>query len=85
MQLSKVNSEISNIQKENDDLKLKMVKFSNMQYIEETATSKLHMVRADKNSVIYANLTNNYFKDSKPVKTASMKSSFIQKILDFVK
>lgn len=85
MQLTEVNSEISSIQKENDDLKLKMVKYNNMQYIEETATSKLHMVRADKNSVIYANLTNNYFQDSKQKKTGLQNYSFFEKILNFIK
>lgn len=85
MQLTEVNSEISSIQKENDDLKLKMIKYNNMQYIEETATSKLHMVRADKNSVIYANLTNNYFQDSKQKKTGLQNYSFFEKILNFIK
>lgn len=85
MQLTEVNSKISSIQKENDDLRLKMVKYNNMQYIEETATSKLHMVRADKNSVIYANLTNNYFQDSKQKKTSLQNYSFFEKILNFIK
>ncbi|WP_411679198.1 septum formation initiator family protein [Clostridium thailandense] len=56
MELNLVKTNISELNKENDNLKVELVKYNNLQYIEETATNKLQMVPADKGAAIYANL-----------------------------
>jgi hypothetical protein len=45
--------------KENENLKVELVKYNNIQYIEEVAVNKLNMVTPDRNDAIYANISKN--------------------------
>jgi len=56
-ELNSVKSNINTINKENENLKVELVKFNNIQFIEETAMTKLHMIRPDKSLAIYTNLS----------------------------
>lgn len=61
-QLNTVNQNISSINKENENLKVELVRFSNIQYIEDVATKKLKMVRPTKGSIIYCDMNKEIFK-----------------------
>lgn len=62
--LTTVNSQIHNYSMDNENLKVQILKVSNMQQVEETAKTKLHMVTPDKNSIIYNEATKDYFAKS---------------------
>jgi cell division protein FtsL len=48
---------ISAISKENENLKVELVKYNNIQYIEDVAVNKLGMVTPDRNDAIYADIS----------------------------
>ena len=79
-QLNTIQSNISDLNKDNDNLKVELVKYNNVQYIEEVATNKLHMVTPDMNNAIYANISKGTI-----IPTSSSKSdsndSFISKVV----
>lgn len=56
MEFNLVKSSISTVNKENENLKVELVKYNNLQLIEETATNKLQMIKPDKSSAVYTNL-----------------------------
>lgn len=56
MELNLTKHNINEINKENENLKVELVKYNNLQYIEETATSKLQMLPPDKGAAVYTNL-----------------------------
>lgn len=56
MELNSMESNINEINRDNENLRVELVKYSNLQYIEETAVNKLHMLPPDKGSAIYTNL-----------------------------
>lgn len=56
-ELNSVKSSISVINKENENLKVELVKYNNLQMIEETAINKLKMIKPDKSGAIYTNLS----------------------------
>ena len=60
--LTKTRSQISNLQAENENLKIVLLKDSNLKTVEDTAVNKLHMVRPDTSKVMKVDLNKvNYF------------------------
>ncbi len=62
-ELNSVESSINEIDRENENLKVDLVKYNNLQYIENNAVNKLHMIVPDRANAVYVNL------DKKTVKT----------------
>lgn len=56
-QLNTTNQNIAALNKENENLKVELVKYSNIQYIEDIAVNKLGMVTPDRNHAIYADIS----------------------------
>ncbi|MGV8984386.1 hypothetical protein [Clostridium sp.] len=56
---SKAKAQIETLNKENDAYKLELIKFRNIGRIEQTATTKLHMVKPSISDVQYCNLSKN--------------------------
>lgn len=67
---------------ENENLKVALIKASNIEQIETTAKSKLHMVEVDpnKNNVVYAETTKDYFANSTDESKKEAKESVLTKI-----
>lgn len=64
--LTKIKTEIHNLTMENENLKVELIKASNMQQVEKIAKSKLNMITPDKKNVIYTEITKDYFvKDTR--------------------
>lgn len=57
--LNTTKQNIVTLNKENENLKVELVKYNNIQYIEEVAVNKLNMVTPDRNDAIYANISKN--------------------------
>lgn len=58
-ELNKTTQNITALNKENENLKVELVKYNNIQYIEDTAVNKLGMVTPDRNDAIYADISKN--------------------------
>jgi len=58
-QLNTTQHNISALNKENENLKVELVKYNNIQYIEDVAVNKLGMVTPDRNDAIYADISKN--------------------------
>jgi cell division protein FtsL len=59
--INMINDEISTVNKQNEDLRIQLIKVSSIQEVEKVATEKLHMISPDKNHVIYSDLSKNNF------------------------
>ena len=59
--LSNIKNETIILNQENDDMKVQLVKVSNLDNVQNIATNKLHMVKVNQNQVIYADLTKENF------------------------
>lgn len=81
--LNDIRNEISSKKKENEDLRINLIKFQSDQYIENEALGKLHMVKPDKNSIEYIDLSKNNFKTQKEFKEEQNKSNLLAKIKNF--
>lgn len=67
-QLNSVSNNINELSKNNENLKVDLVKYNNIQYIEDSATNKLHMVPPDKGAAVHKDL------DKEVIKTGDKKS-----------
>jgi cell division protein FtsL len=67
-ELNSVKSNISVVNKENENLRVELVKYNNLQLIEETATNKLKMVKPDKGGATYTNLSKEVIQSSEKKK-----------------
>jgi len=80
--LSNIKSQVAAVNKENDNLKVILVSASSINEVEKTATEKLQMVRADRNQVVYADLTKENFKSTSNKNNEDTKVGFFQKIIN---
>lgn len=56
MELNLTKNNINEINRENENLKVELVKYNNLQYIEDIATNKLQMLPPDKGAAVYTDL-----------------------------
>lgn len=83
--LNVMKAEISTLNKENANLKVELVNNSSLQYIEENAVNRLHMVNPTISSVVYANLDNQLIKQTNQNNTKEgLKSSLLSKFKKFL-
>nr|WP_243122766.1 cell division protein FtsL [Haloimpatiens lingqiaonensis] len=73
-----MQNQIATIGKENENLKVELLKYDNIKYIEEIAVKKLNMERPNLGQAIYCDLDTKYFKDNKLQKKDTKKLSFIE-------
>ena len=89
-QVRQLNTEINQMQEENEALKVKILKFSSLSNIQESAEAKLAMVMPQKEDTIKVNFSENYFKNVKD-KTENeenhkeSKGGIISKLFGFTK
>ena len=62
MELSDIKSNINKVNRENQNLTVELVGYNNLQYIEDTAINRLHMVAPDKKNAVYIDLQKNVLK-----------------------
>jgi cell division protein FtsL len=82
--LSNIKSHTINLNKENENLKVELVKASNLDNVEKIATEKLHMVRAEKAHAIYTDLTKENFAKVTNANKNDSKLSLLQKIYNML-
>lgn len=64
-QVRQLNTEINQMQEENEALKVKILKFSSLRNIQESAEAKIGMVMPEKKDTIKVNFSDDYFKNVK--------------------
>jgi cell division protein FtsL len=79
-QLLGVSTEMNNLNMENENLKVQLIKASDMQQVEQVAVLKLHMVTPDKNNIIYLNTTKDYFASNAKEATKNTNENLIARI-----
>jgi len=75
-EFNSVESSINVINKENENLKVDLVKYNNLQLIEETATNKLKMVKPDKSGAVYTNLSKEVIQSREKKKEIEVQQNF---------
>lgn len=79
--LSFAQTRVNELSRENENLTVDLVKYNNLQYIEDNAVKKLHMSEPEKSLAVYADLNKPIVKDE-----ASQKNNKkINSILDMIK
>ena len=78
--LSNIKNKTISLNKENENLKVELVKASNLVNIEKIATEKLHMVRAEKTQAIYTDLTKGNFAKVTSANKNNTQLTLLQKI-----
>ena len=82
--LNRINTQISTVKVENENLKVELLKFSNIHYIEEKAISQLHMIRPDKDQVIYTDLSKNNFGKLTKEKVENKQQNLMEKFKNMI-
>jgi cell division protein FtsL len=80
--LSKVQSEIYNLSQNNESLKVGLLKFNNISYIEEIATKELKMVKPIAGNAVHCDLKSVETALDKNIGSTSME--WLKKIKDFL-
>lgn len=78
--LTSIKTEMHNLNMENENLKVVLYKASNIEQIEKTAKSQLHMVTPNNNQVVYSQSTKDYFAKNTEENVENTKESIIAKI-----
>lgn len=78
--LTNIKTDMHNLNMENENLKVELIKASNIEQIEETAKTKLNMVIPNKNNVVYLETTKDYFAAAAEESKQNTKESIIAKI-----
>lgn len=55
-ELNSISTNINELNKENENIRVDLLKYNNIQYIENIAVNKLHMIYPDKGSAVYTDL-----------------------------
>lgn len=89
-QVRELNTEINEMQEDNEALKVKILKFSSLRNIQESAEAKLAMVMPEKQDTVKVNFSDNYFKDVKDKdeneeNNKESKGGIISKLFGFTK
>lgn len=63
-ELNNIENKVAVLDKDSENLKVELVKYSNLNTIEKQAKDNLHMVVPDKESAIYSDLSYNNFKEN---------------------
>jgi len=83
--INMVNTEISQVSKQNEDLKIQLIKVSSIQQVEQVATEKLHMITPDKNHVIYSDLSkNNFAQEATKDNNIVVKENIFNKLINML-
>lgn len=77
--LDAINSQVSALKMDNEDLNVKLLKFSNIKQLEDTA-AKNNMVNPSKSSIIYCDLTKDNFSKASENSSEKVQQTLLNKI-----
>jgi cell division protein FtsL len=79
LQLTSIQNRVDDVNRQNENLTVELVKYNNLEYIEDNAIHKLHMIQPQKSSAVYADLNKPIINQETSDKDDS--SNIIQKII----
>ncbi|WP_245331434.1 cell division protein FtsL [Clostridium algifaecis] len=83
MELNSTQNRIENLNTENGNLMVELVKYNNLQYIEDNAINKLHMIQPSKASVVYVDLNKSIVKQETSDKNNKKFNTVLNKLKQF--
>ena len=85
--ISSLSTEINQMQEENEALKVKLLKFSALNNIQEKAGTKLSMFIPNKEETVKIDFSKNYFEDlkSNDSNNVNKETNFFSKIMNLIK
>lgn len=83
-ELNSVEISIDNISRENENLKVDLVKYNNLQYIEDNAVSKLHMIVPDTGKAVYVNVDKKTVKTQKDIDEIKTQKGILNKLKQLI-
>lgn len=83
-ELNTVETTINNINKQNENLKVELVKYNNLQYIEDNAANKLHMVVPDTQNAVYINLDKQTIKTQDDIDKIETQKGIFNKLKQLI-
>ncbi|KAA8668112.1 hypothetical protein F3O63_14875 [Clostridium sp. HV4-5-A1G] len=83
-ELNSVESNISDINRQNENLTVELVKYNNLKYIEENAMNKLKMVVPNKQNAVYINLDKPIIKAQKDVNGIETQKGMLNKLKQLI-
>lgn len=85
-QVSDLNTQIKQTQEDNEALKVKLLKFSSLSNIQESAKTKLGMSMASKKDTVKVDFSDNYFEDVKLNDNTNKKqANLFSKLMSLIK
>lgn len=82
-ELSSTQNRVNELNRENENLTVDLVKYNNLQYIEDNAVKKLHMAEPEKSLAVYADLDKPVVKQEESHKSGKKFSSILNIIEQF--
>ncbi|XOQ58644.1 MAG: Cell division protein FtsL [Clostridium sp.] len=83
MEYNSIQNRINKIKRENENLKIDLMKYNNIEYIEDKAINKLNMVQTKKSSAVYVNLNNKIVKQETSDKDTDKFSGILNVLKQF--
>ena len=86
-QVAMLNTQIKQTQEDNEALKVKLLKFSSLNNIQDKAKSELSMSIPKKEETVKIDFSQNYFNDLKPnvSKNSTKETNFLSKLINSIK
>jgi cell division protein FtsL len=81
-QIMDIKQDINTFKKNSDNLKIQLVKYNNINYIDKMAKEKLNMIEPNRADAEYCNLNENYFR--MPEENPAEEKSFLTKIKELL-
>lgn len=81
-QISNIKNEITNVRYNSDELKVQLLKFSDIKKIDEKSKTEFKMIEPKIANIYFYDLSKDNFSDEKDKK--SQKKSFIDKIIEYL-
>jgi len=83
-ELNSIENNISKINKQNENLTVELVKYNNLEYIEDSAVNKLQMKIPDKGNAVYTNLDKKVIKVEENSDEPEMHKGILNKLKQFI-
>ncbi|MFL0195515.1 hypothetical protein ACJDU8_08040 [Clostridium sp. WILCCON 0269] len=83
-ELNSVEVNISEVNRQNENLKVDLVKYNNLQYIENSAINKLHMVVPNQANAAYVNLDKQTIKTQEDIDEIKTQKGILNKLKQLI-
>lgn len=83
-ELNSIENDISQINKQNENLRVELVRYNNLEYIENNAINKLQMKVPDKGSAVYTSLDKKIIKTDEDLDQSEMHKGILNELKQLI-